>query len=66
MSGRPLLIVPWAVSSSGSSLQGALAVFMQLINETLHEHLYKGFYLPGDILIYMELMEEHVKLVSSA
>ncbi|XP_013928332.1 PREDICTED: RNA-directed DNA polymerase homolog [Thamnophis sirtalis] len=45
-------------------LQGAPVVFMQLINEVLHEHLYKGVivYL-DDILIYMETREEHVKLV---
>lgn len=45
-------------------LQGALAVFMQLINEVLHEHLYKGVlvYL-DDILIYTKVMEEHIKLV---
>lgn len=45
-------------------LQGAPAVFIQLINEVLHEHLYKGvlIYL-DDILIYTRTMEEHVKLV---
>lgn len=37
---------------------------MQVINEVLHEHLYKGIlvYL-DDILIYTETMQEHVKLV---
>ncbi|KAK9406808.1 hypothetical protein NXF25_005582 [Crotalus adamanteus] len=45
-------------------LQGAPAVFMQLINEVLHEHLYRGVlvYL-DDILIYSQTLEEHVKLV---
>lgn len=45
-------------------LQGAPAVFMQLINEVLHEHLYRGVlvYL-DDILIYTATMEEHVRLV---
>ncbi|XP_058041925.1 uncharacterized protein LOC131199783 [Ahaetulla prasina] len=45
-------------------LQGAPAVFMQLINEILHQHLFKGVlvYL-DDILIYTETMEEHIKLV---
>ncbi|XP_060545015.1 retrotransposon-derived protein PEG10 isoform X5 [Pantherophis guttatus] len=40
-------------------LQGALAVFMQLINEVLHEHLYKGVlvYL-DDILIYTETIDQ--------
>ncbi|KAK9401689.1 hypothetical protein NXF25_010045 [Crotalus adamanteus] len=45
-------------------LQGAPAVFMQLINEVLHDHLYKGVlvYL-DDILIYSRSLEEHVELV---
>ncbi|XP_060539018.1 uncharacterized protein LOC132709560 [Pantherophis guttatus] len=45
-------------------LQGAPAVFMQLINEVLHEHLYKGVlvYL-DDILIYTETIDEHIPLV---
>lgn len=45
-------------------LQGAPAVFMQLINEMLHEHLYKGIlvYL-NNILIFSETLEEHTKLV---
>ncbi|XP_060539362.1 queuine tRNA-ribosyltransferase catalytic subunit 1 isoform X1 [Pantherophis guttatus] len=45
-------------------LQEAPAVFMQLINEVLHEHLYKGVlvYL-DDIVIYSESMDDHVKLV---
>ncbi|XP_013927877.1 PREDICTED: stomatin-like protein 2, mitochondrial, partial [Thamnophis sirtalis] len=45
-------------------LQGVPAVFMQLINEVLHDHLYKGVivYL-DDILIYTETREEHVRLV---
>lgn len=45
-------------------LQGAPAVFMQLINEVLYQHLYKGVlvYL-NDILIYTKTKEEHVKLV---
>lgn len=41
-------------------------MFMQLINEVLHEHLYKGtlVYL-NSILIYTKTMEEehHVKLI---
>lgn len=39
---------------------------MQLINEVLHKHLFKGVlvYL-DDILIYTETMEEHVKLVKA-
>lgn len=39
-------------------------MFMQLINQVLHGHLYKGVlvYL-SDILIYTETMAEHVKLV---
>lgn len=45
-------------------LQGAPAVFMQLINEILNEHLYNGVlvYL-GDLLIYTKTKENHVKLV---
>ncbi|XP_070790259.1 vomeronasal type-2 receptor 116-like [Pituophis catenifer annectens] len=45
-------------------LQGALAVFMQLINAVLHDNLYKGVlvYL-DDILIYMETIDEHIPLV---
>lgn len=45
-------------------LQRASAIFMQLINEVLNEHLYKGVlvYL-DDILIYTKMMEEHVILV---
>lgn len=45
-------------------LQGAPAVFMQLINEVLHEFLYHGVlvYL-NDILIYTSTMEKHVQLV---
>lgn len=45
-------------------LQGAPAMFMQLINELLHEHLYQGVlvYL-DDILIYTKMMEEHTQLV---
>lgn len=37
---------------------------MQLINEMLHEHLYKGVlvYL-NDILVYTETMDEHIQLV---
>lgn len=43
--------------------QGASTVFMQLINE-VHEHLNKGVlvYLEN-ILIFTEILEEHVKLV---
>lgn len=39
-------------------------MFIQLINEVLHEHLYKGVlvYL-DDILIYTETKTVHVKLV---
>lgn len=45
-------------------LQGASAVFMQLINEVLHEHLYKEVLVyMYDILIYSKMTEEHVKLV---
>lgn len=37
---------------------------MQLINEVLHEHLYKGLLVNlADILIYTETMVEHVNLV---
>lgn len=45
-------------------LQGAPTIFMQLINEVLHEHLYKGVlvYL-DDILINTKTMEEHIKLM---
>lgn len=47
-------------------LQGALAVFMQLINEVLHEHLYQGVlvYL-DDILIYTKKMAQHTQLVQA-
>lgn len=41
-------------------LQGAPAVFMQLINEILHEHKGDLVYL-NDILIFIETMEEHMK-----
>lgn len=41
-------------------------MFMQLINEVLHEHLFKGILVYLDyILIYSEAMEEHVKLVET-
>lgn len=45
-------------------LQRVPAIVMQLINEDLHEHLYKGglVYL-NDILIYIEMKIEHMKLV---
>ncbi|XP_039215403.1 uncharacterized protein LOC120315311 [Crotalus tigris] len=45
-------------------LQGAPAVFMQLINQVLHEHLYRGVlvYL-DDILIYTTTKDEHINLV---
>lgn len=45
-------------------LQEAPAIFMQVINQALHEHLYKGVlvYLNG-ILIYTEIPEECMKLV---
>lgn len=45
-------------------LQGVPAVFIQLINNVLHEHLYQGVlvYL-DDILIYPTTMEEHTWLV---
>lgn len=45
-------------------LQGASAIFMQLINEILHKNLYKEVlvYL-GEVLINTETPEEHVKLV---
>ncbi|XP_013930206.1 PREDICTED: thioredoxin domain-containing protein 3, partial [Thamnophis sirtalis] len=44
-------------------LQGVPSVFLQLINEVLHEHLYKEvlIYL-DDILIYNEKHDEHVTL----
>lgn len=45
-------------------LQGAPAVLMQLINEVLHEHLYKGVLVYLDsILIFSEMLEKHIKLV---
>lgn len=37
-------------------------VFMQLINEVLHDYLHVLLYL-DDMIIYTETMEEHVKLV---
>lgn len=45
-------------------LEGAPVMLMQLIDEVLHEHLYKEVlvYL-DDILIYTETMDEYVKLV---
>lgn len=45
-------------------LQGAPAVFMQLINDVLHEQLYQGVlvYL-NDILIYTTTMVEYIQLV---
>lgn len=45
-------------------LQGPPAVFMQLINELLHDYLYNVVlvYL-NDILIYTETIEEYVKLL---
>lgn len=47
-------------------LHGAPTMFMQLINEVLHEHLFKGVLVYLDyILIYTEAMEEHVKLVET-
>lgn len=56
-------------SGPGPSFQpaGVPAMFMQLINEVLHEHLFKGIlvYL-DDILIYTETMDEHVKLVETS
>ncbi|XP_015283972.1 PREDICTED: RNA-directed DNA polymerase homolog, partial [Gekko japonicus] len=44
-------------------LQGAPGVFMNLINEVLHEHLFKGVlvYL-DDILIYSPDLSSHVRL----
>uniref|UniRef100_A0A2D4LZD5 ribonuclease H n=1 Tax=Micrurus spixii TaxID=129469 RepID=A0A2D4LZD5_9SAUR len=47
-------------------LQGAPAVFMQLINSILHGHLYCGVlvYL-DDILIYTNNLEDHVHLARS-
>lgn len=45
-------------------LQGAPAVFMQVINEVLHEHLYRGVLVYLDnILIYTKDMQEHTRLV---
>lgn len=45
-------------------LFGLPVIFMQLINEILHEHLYKGLlvYL-DDIIINIETMAEHINLV---
>lgn len=44
-------------------LYGDPDVFMQLINVVLHEHLYKGVLIFLDnVLIFTEMMEEHVKL----
>lgn len=45
-------------------LQGPLAIFVQLINKVLHEHLYNWVlaYL-DDILIYSEMMDKPVKLI---
>ncbi|XP_070810133.1 vomeronasal type-2 receptor 26-like [Pituophis catenifer annectens] len=44
-------------------IQGAPAVFVQLINEVLHEYLYKGILIYLDnILIYTHSLEEHVQL----
>lgn len=44
----------------------ASAMFMKLINEVLHEHLYKHIlvYL-DDILIYTETKDEHIKVVGT-
>lgn len=41
-------------------------MFMKLINEVLHEHLYKHIlvYL-DDILIYTETKDEHIKVVGT-
>lgn len=45
-------------------LQGVPAVFMQLVNEILQEHLYKGIFVHLDnILIYTKILEERVTLV---
>lgn len=45
-------------------LQGAPAVFMQLINKVLHDHLYKEvFVYLNDIIIFTKTQEEHMKLV---
>lgn len=45
-------------------LQGAPAVFMQLINEILQKHHYKGIFMHlDDILIFTKTREEHAKLV---
>lgn len=53
----PVLSIPIWVT-------GSLLVLMQLINEVLHEHLYKEVLVyMNDILIYTETMEEHVRLV---
>lgn len=41
--------------------QGAPPVFIQLVNEMLHEHLYKGYL--DEILIYTETMDKQVNLV---
>ncbi|XP_013920161.1 PREDICTED: RNA-directed DNA polymerase homolog [Thamnophis sirtalis] len=58
----PLGSFQFKVMSFG--LQGPPAVFMQLINEVLHEHLYQGVLVYLDaILIFSKTLEEHVKLV---
>lgn len=45
-------------------LHGAPAIFIKLINEVLHEHLYKRVLVyTDDIFIYIVIMKEHVKLV---
>lgn len=45
-------------------LQGSSALFMELINEVLHDYLYKeDLVCLIDVLLNTEIMEEHVKLV---
>lgn len=42
-------------------LQGGPTVLVQIINEVLHDQLYKVYL--DDILIYIETMEEYIKVV---
>lgn len=52
------------LSATLSGYKEVPAVFMQVINKVLHEHLYKGVLVYIDnILIYTETRAEHMKLV---